>query len=488
MNCQPQRWANYFFCTFISLAFSFIVCADPWLDTGDMQLRHELQILSDAGLLNTPLTTWPLSSQDISDSKESKDQKNLPPNIQEALNSIDRQLTEINSASNFKVAGNTRSNKLLIRDFSGDGREKSSLSFDGQLNKSNSSIRLKITATEESSHPGEKQIRLDDSYITSSLGNWKFTLGSQSRWWGPGWDGSLILSNNARPIPSLSLDRIKSMPFNNKYFHWMGPWKLNLFAGQLESERHIPKAKLLGARFNFKPTPNFEVGLSRTAQWGGKGRPESLSSLFNAIIGRDNFTTNKDTEPGNQLAGLDFRWKSPVLQNKPYAIYGQLIGEDEASYLPSKNIALIGFETWGSSKKHTGNWRAYLEASNTSIDNNNTAYNHSIYTSGYRYQGLSIGHSIDSDGLLLSMGLMLSQKNGNFWRGWAKHAELNTDGIGQNPLAPKGKKWSALGISLNRKVNKKTSLDLGTQFISEKNIKGVTNNNIEASIGFSHSF
>ena len=29
-------------------------------------------------------------------------------------------------------------------------------------------------------------------------------LSVTDRWWGPGWDGSLILSNNARPIPAIT--------------------------------------------------------------------------------------------------------------------------------------------------------------------------------------------------------------------------------------------------------------------------------------------
>ena len=39
-------------------------------------------------------------------------------------------------------------------------------------------------------------------------GNWSIAASTQDRWWGPGWDGSIILSNNARPIPSLTLDRV----------------------------------------------------------------------------------------------------------------------------------------------------------------------------------------------------------------------------------------------------------------------------------------
>ena len=36
------------------IACSINVEAKPWLDAGDMQLRHQLQILSDAGVLSAP--------------------------------------------------------------------------------------------------------------------------------------------------------------------------------------------------------------------------------------------------------------------------------------------------------------------------------------------------------------------------------------------------------------------------------------------------
>jgi hypothetical protein len=39
---------------------------DPWLQPGDGQLRHDLQLLSDAGIVHAPLTTWPVSWAEIS--------------------------------------------------------------------------------------------------------------------------------------------------------------------------------------------------------------------------------------------------------------------------------------------------------------------------------------------------------------------------------------------------------------------------------------
>ena len=33
--------------------------ADPWIEPGDAGLRHDLQLLADAGILDAPLTAWP---------------------------------------------------------------------------------------------------------------------------------------------------------------------------------------------------------------------------------------------------------------------------------------------------------------------------------------------------------------------------------------------------------------------------------------------
>ncbi len=185
--------------------------ANPWLDAGDMKLRHELQLLSDAGILDAPITTWPLASKDIYRSLEETVSKKaiLPSELMNVLASIDQRLEKEDYGSGVKLDVNARSKALLIRDFSGEGREKSSVSFDGNWGNALVDVRLKATVAEKSDHPSDQNFRLDESYVASSLGNWKFTVGRQSRWWGPSWDGSLILSNNARPIPSLSIEKYK---------------------------------------------------------------------------------------------------------------------------------------------------------------------------------------------------------------------------------------------------------------------------------------
>ena len=105
------------------------------------------------------------------------------------------------------------------------------------------------------------------------------------------------------------------------------------------------------------------------------------------------------------------------------------------------------------------------------LRSHNIIYNHGAYSDGYRHLGVSMGHGIDSDSQIISAGAMLSRNNGDFWRGWIKHAKLNIDGAGKNTIAgANGKKWSAIGVSLDKKLNKRSKLNLGLQFTSDQEI------------------
>jgi hypothetical protein len=53
---------------------------------------------------------------------------------------------------------------------------------------------------------------------------------------------------------------------------------------------------------------------------------------------------------------------------------------------------------------------------------------HGIYQTGYRYQGRSLGHSVDGDGTSLSVGSILLRDD-RAWRFSARHAKLNRAGV-----------------------------------------------------------
>ena len=480
------------------LLSSSIAIAKPWLDPGDIRLRHELQLLSDGGLLDAPITAWPLSAKDIeANLRVIKSGEVVKPEYLQAIESVKRKLAEEDFRTGYRLEAKARSKELLIRDFSGEGRDKGSVAYDGEWGSPLVDVRLKVSLADKSSHPNDKTLRLDESYIASDIGNWKFTVGQQSRYWGPGWDGSLILSNNARPFPSVSVENVLSKAEPDDFFllRWLGHSKLHAFVGQLESDRGIPNAKITGARVTIRPHRSFEVGLHRTLQFGGEGGDDS--GFFESFFGL-NANSQDDLLAGNSIAGLDARWNLPFGNgNQHYSLYMQYIGEDRAanSLLLGDEIFMVGGSVAGFSKKFKGSWRAYIEATDTSAgsfkgrDRNNIVYNHGpTYTDGYRFQDISLGHGIDSDSRLISGGVILSQSNGNLWRGWVKHARLNEDGEGNNPIAPDGRKWTTLGLSLDKNLNEDTRVNLGVQLISDQITGNKKDNDIAVSIGFSKLF
>ena len=83
-------------------------------------------------------------------------------------------------------------------------------------------------------------------------------------------------------------------------------------------------------------------------QLGGEGRPEGFSTWVDAFLSQDNYgantgNNNRSNEPGNQLAGIDLRWK---VFDAPIALYGQVVGEDEDKFLPNCLMFQYGIEGW----------------------------------------------------------------------------------------------------------------------------------------------
>ncbi|MFQ5668809.1 MAG: capsule assembly Wzi family protein, partial [Candidatus Binatia bacterium] len=207
----------------------------------------------------------------------------------------------------------------------------------------------------------------------------------------------------------------------------------------------------------FKPLRGLELGLSRSAQWCGEGRPCDLSTFRKLLFGNDNRGVNlsRAQEPGNQLAGYDFRWASPLI-DLPFAVYGQTIGEDEAGGLPSKFLGQFGVETWGGWKGTS--YRIHLEYSDTacgfasSTPQLNCAYNHGIYRSGYRYRGRSIGFATDNAARLVAAGVTRIDAWSHPWNLLLRRVRLNRDGGGQNNLTLAAQTINNLELSNSLKL------------------------------------
>ena len=288
--------------------------AGPFIAPGDVTLRHDIQRLADFGIIKGPISTWPLAWGPIAADIQNFDRgAELPQDVVDAIARIQtRALWETRTGKvTFNTSASLTDNPTRMRSFQNTPRESAEigagLSYTGEW------FAVSINGQAVDSPVDGQEFRADGSMIGVMLGNYSFVLNNLDRWWGPGWDGSLILSNNARPIPAFSIDRNFTDTFHTKWLSWLGPWDLAVHFGQMESDRHVPNARFFGLRFNFKPIPSLEIGLSRAAQWCGDGRPCDFDTFLDLLLGKDNRGddgTTPDDEPGNQLAGIDFRWSN----------------------------------------------------------------------------------------------------------------------------------------------------------------------------------
>ncbi len=415
--------------------------AAPWLPPGDARVRHDVQLLADAGVIRAPVTTWPMSWPDIARDVLGTDVREIRSSaVLDALRRLRRDAQRAAapgfSRSGFVAAVAEKPTRL--RTFVSTPRAQRELNVESGWLGDRFAVNLEVTVA--SNPEDDREVRLDGSYVGATFANFILSAGAIDRWWGPGREGSLILSTNARPIPGIAIERNVSEPFRWNVLRWLGPWRASAAMGQLEgSGVAVADTRFFAARVNFRPAHWLEIGLSRTAQWCGEGRPCDLDTFADLLVGRDNRDAGltPENEPGNQMAGYDARIRSPW-NRLPVAIYAQLIGEDEAGGLPSKFLGLAGAELWGGMR--LGSWRLHVEYADTSCSFSHSepefdcAYRNALYPDGYAYRGRAIGHALDTDGRLSAAGMELVRPSGETFSLLVRSMELNRAGAVPDPV------------------------------------------------------
>lgn len=466
-------WQSVLLLSAAALLLARAAHAGPWLAPDDPGLRADVELLSDSGVLDMPINTWPLSWRDLRRQLDAVKPGTLSTAEAAAYMRLEqamrRALAPVGAGASVTAANRAR--RLHF------GMDRPNYGSGGEVmaEATGPHVFAHLDASWVSDPDKGHHARLDGSYLGGQLGNWALTAGKQSRWWGPGWSDSLILSNNARPFPALALQRVSTAAFKSAWLHWIGPWQFRTFIGQLEHDRVVSDTKIFGMRVDFRPLPWLELGFSRTALWAGQGRPgggkafwEMLSGNSNAGSGGITYATN----PADQLGGYDFRVNLPWR----LALYGQLIGEDEAGHLPSKFLAQAGLSGWFPVGNEGSSMRWYLEYADTATDGfkgapfYNFAYNHSVYKSGYRYYGRSIGHTIDSDSRLYTVGAILHDSRNWTYQFVVNAGQLNRDRRGQNPMAPNGADIVEADFDMGIPFRRTQRIDLGVGGLHYKDL------------------
>ena len=165
--------------------------------------------------------------------------------------------------------------------------------------------------------------RLLDAYVSMNLSDWELSFGKQSLWWGPDEGGGMMLSDNADPLTMFRVNRIT--PFKlPSIFGFLGPMRVEFFLGQYSGYEFMftpgglvgqygqslhPQPIVHGERFSFKPTPNFEFGMSRTTDYGGPGYPLTWHTFLRSVFSTDQTLPGAPNKPGSRRSGLDFSYR-----------------------------------------------------------------------------------------------------------------------------------------------------------------------------------
>ncbi|PCI43523.1 MAG: hypothetical protein COB49_12160 [Alphaproteobacteria bacterium] len=420
-----------------------LVQASPWAAVGDMQLRNDVEVLARHGVISGPVNSWPISWKQITRNLSRTSEIDLPQYVRLAVMRVKE---KIPGEFRTSVRIQATNNPAIVRGFSTTARNDLDADAIAEYNNSDSGTTIHIQGGYRKGN-GEDYAHLDGSYLSQDIGNWSAYAGAFDRWWGPGREGTLILSNNARPMPSIGLRRIEPKAFKTKWLSWLGPWQWDMFLARMEEDREISHALIAGFRFTFEPIKNFEVGFSRTMQICGEGRPCGFDTWAKALIaGGDLENTRGNLEdPSNQLVSLDLSYTMKVGKDIFLKLYGEGTAEDENGkvFLPFRYARLVGLTLNGPYGDNGAQWRFSVEHSDTISTEFwffgkrlfNVIYEHGIYKTGYRFKGRSLGHSLDNDSKLITV--VAQYQNPDGWDYILKyhHAEINVDGTGGNTVS-----------------------------------------------------
>lgn len=435
--------------------------AGPWIDPGDSGLRHDIQVLADAGVISGPVSTWPLSWGDIKVSLDGKLDKDLAPDERAALKRVrwrmrkDTRTGEAIVRAHVSAAGNPRE----IRTFEDGPRENGEIGAGLEWTGNRFAARLQGAWVNDPDD--NKDWRADGSYLGMALGNWMIAASTSDRYWGPGWQSSMILSNNARPIPSFTLERNLTTAYKSKWLRWIGPWDLAVMWGFLDDDRTISSARVFAIRYNFRPIQSLEVAFSGMGLWCGSGQDCSADELFDLVTG------SGSAREYDRLMGYDMRWSHEAFGRR-FALYTHWVGEDfgdgsSRKIFPAKLLGQFGAETWGHSEKY-GDYRFYLEWVDTECDFSfyrkisfdggggipGCGYRNQRYKDGQTYRGRSYAHSFDQDSSAFSFGAILNDRKDRNWLLTLTAGKLNRRGENRNVNAENETDYGELEISNSR--------------------------------------
>ncbi|MGY4831203.1 capsule assembly Wzi family protein [Sphaerotilaceae bacterium SBD11-9] len=368
--------------------------------------RHAVHLLIDEAGLDLVATQWPLPRASVQRALDA-----LPTLLTPALDAARERLRrELAAGAGSGLSITLRNRADALPGFGDDATPGSSLALRSPALEGPylaTQVGGRVEAHAHVDRPG-MVARLDESAVAVEALGWQLQAWAHRSWWGPGWQNALELGSNSPALAGMGVQRASASASASRWLSWMGAWNFEFFVARTEGMTQPLDPLFVGTRLTLRPFANLEIGLTRTAQWGGEGHDTSARALGRLLLGKG---TNADEvadqprDPGNQIGGIDLRLRCPG--GLGCAAYMQLAGEDQGGVLPSRLLGLYGFEAW----TPDGEDRFFAELVESGCrmpigrqPMENCAYRNYAYPQGYVNAGRWLGTSAGPDSRVLTLG------------------------------------------------------------------------------------
>jgi hypothetical protein len=240
------------------------------------------------------------------------------------------------------------------------------------------------------------QFQLLDTYAGMRLSVFDVTVGKQSLWWGPGTMGGMMYSDNIDPVPMVKVNQVEPvvLPSLLKY---LGRVRVQAFLGRLEGYEYPRGPYIHGEKIMVSPSPNLEIGISRTAMAFGQGIPFTLRNLVATYFSVTDVGSNPNPQdfPGKRFGGLDFSYRLPYLR-RWLTLYTDNLTSDDVNPLVNPRRASYNPGLYAPQLPGLRKFDFRFEVADTRTVGG--PYTSFFYKEGYTNKGFLIGNTVGRHG------------------------------------------------------------------------------------------
>ena len=231
--------------------------ASPWFEPDDVYLRSDLQVLADAGLINSPINTYPLKWARINADLQKVDVSQLPLSLRQSYAHVVYALQgAVLDRNNQRFKAGYANKARNDSSFSAPMTQKWQSLSSYEITAHDYAYRLAVNYQNQPNRRGNNssEFSLDSSFFAYNFGNASVSVGSLQRWWGPTWIYNLAWGHTRGTIPGVD--------FAYDGYDWplIGNWHIETFIGNTKTlnDNH----KQWSSRFEFSPINWLDLGVS----------------------------------------------------------------------------------------------------------------------------------------------------------------------------------------------------------------------------------